>query len=88
MGHSRHQSGDEDGEDGERADVSDEEPEDTEDPGIAAEGASVGEFVIDIRLLESPADEEDCEQAAESHKDVGREIIKEVEDGVSGNLQV
>ena len=66
----RHQSGDEDGDDGERADESDEEPEDAEDLGIAAECAAIGEFIIYICLLESPADEEDGQEAAESHKDI------------------
>ena len=66
-----HQSRNEDGEDGDRADESDEEPEHAEELGVAAEGATVGEFIIDIGLLESPADKEDGEEAAEGHKYIG-----------------
>lgn len=66
------QSGNEDRYDGQRADVTDKEPEDTEKLCIAAEGASVGEFIINICLLEPPSDEEYGQQTAESHQYVGR----------------
>lgn len=66
------QSGNEDRYDGQRADVTDKEPEDTEKLCIAAEGSSVGEFIIDICLLESPADKEYGQETAESHQYVGR----------------
>ena len=58
------QSGNEDRYYGQRADVTDKEPEDTEKLCIAAEGASVGEFIIDIGLLEPPADEEDSKETS------------------------
>ena len=65
------QSGNEDRYDGQRADVTDKEPEDTEKLCIAAEGASVGEFIINICLLKSPADEEDSKETSEGHQYVG-----------------
>ena len=66
----RQKIGEEDGDDGERGYVADEEPEDTEELGIGAEGATVGEFVVDVCFLESPAYEEDCKETAEGHHDI------------------
>ena len=45
-----------------------------------AEGASVGEFIIDIGLLESPAYKEDGQKASEGHQDIGREIVEEIKE--------
>ena len=67
----RQQACDEDSEDSYRTDISDKEPEHAENLYVAAKGSSVGEFIIDIGLLESPADKQDSKKAAESHKDVG-----------------
>ena len=64
----RQKVGKEDGDDCERGYVADEEPEDTEYLHIGAEGSSVGEFVVDVCLLESPAHEEDCKETAEGHE--------------------
>ena len=66
----RQQIGKEDDDDGNRSDIADEEPEDAEDSGVCAESAAVGEFVIDVGLLEAPAYEEDCEKTAEGHQDI------------------
>ena len=71
-----------------RTDVTDEEPEDSEEPGIAAEGASVGEFIIYFRLLESPSHKEDCEEATERHEYVRRQVVKEVEQVAASYLYV
>lgn len=60
----------EDCDDGNRADVADQKPEDAEDLHIGAEGATVGELVVDVSLLETPAHKEDCKETAESHQDV------------------
>jgi hypothetical protein len=81
-------SGNKDSDDGERADESDEEPEHSEKLCIAAEGASVGKFIIDVGLLESPADEEDGQEASEGHQDIGREIVKEIKEIASIYLYV
>ena len=83
-----YQTADEDGYDGQRADIADQEPEDTEKLRIAAEGSAVGEFVIYVGLLETPADKEDGQKTAESHEDVGRKMIEEVEYGPAGYLEV
>ena len=64
------EAGDEDRSDGERADVADEEPQDAEKLGVTAEGATICELILDIGLLEAPADKEDCQKAAERHEDV------------------
>ena len=82
------ESGNKDGDNGERTDESDEEPEYAEKLCITAEGASIGKFIIDIGLLESPADEEDGQEASEGHQDIGREIVEEVEEIASAYLYV
>ena len=64
----RQQIGNEDGDDGKRGYEADEEPEDSEDLDVGAEGAAVGEFVVDVCFLESPAHEEDCKETAEGHE--------------------
>lgn len=66
----RQQIGKEDDDDSDRGYIADEEPKDTEYLSILAESAAVGEFVIDVCLLESPAYEEDCEKTAEGHQDI------------------
>lgn len=82
------QTADEDGNDANRADEADEEPEHAEDAGVGAEGSAVGEFVVYVGLLETPADKEDCQEAAEGHENVRRKIVEEVEDGSAGDLEV
>ena len=82
------ESGNKDRDDGERTDESDEEPEHSEKLSITAEGASIGEFIIDVGLLEPPADKEDGQEASERHQDIGREIIEEVEEIASAYLYV
>ena len=67
---SQYQIGDEDGDDGHRRHIADQEPQHAEDPDAGPEGAVVGEFVIDIRLLETPSHKDDSEEAAECHEDV------------------
>lgn len=59
--------------------IADEEPQDAEQLGVAADVTSVCKLVVDISLLEAPAYEEDGQEAAESHEDVRREIVKEIE---------
>lgn len=59
--------------------IADEEPQDAEELGISAELTSVGELVVNIGLLETPAHEEDGQKTAQSHEDVGREIVEEIE---------
>ena len=66
----RQQIGKEDDDDSDRGYIADQEPEDTEDSGVGAEGATVGEFVIDVSFLEAPADEEDRQETAKGHEDV------------------
>lgn len=83
-----YQAADEDGDDGQRAYESDEEPEHSEDTGIGAEGSTVCEFLVNICLLEAPADEEDCQEAAKGHEDVRRKIVEEVENRSAGDLEV
>ena len=61
---------DEDRDDCQRADIADEEPEDSEDSCVCREGASVGEFIVDIGLLEPPSDEEDSQKASKGHEDI------------------
>ena len=66
----RQQIGKEDDDDSDRGYIADQKPEDAEDLGVGAESAAVGEFVIDVGLLEAPAYEEDCEKTAEGHQDI------------------
>ena len=66
--------------------IADEEPQNAEQLGIAANLSSVGEFVVNIGLLETPAHEEDGQKTAQSHEDVGREIVEEIEKISSSDL--
>lgn len=66
--------------------IADEEPQNAEQLGIAADLSSVGEFVVNIGLLETPAHEEDGQKTAQSHEDVGREIVEEIEKISSSDL--
>ena len=61
---------DENRDDCQRADIADEEPEDSEDSCVCREGASVGEFIVDIGLLEPPSDEENSQKASKGHQDI------------------
>ena len=72
--------------DRQRTYIADKEPQNSEQLGIAAELASVGELVVNIGLLETPAHEEDGQKTAEGHEDVGREIVEEIEKISSSNL--
>ena len=64
------QSRNEDRNDGQRADVADKEPEDPEYLYVAADGFSVGELVVDIRLFQSPTYEQYGKKTSEGHEDV------------------
>ena len=66
----RQQIGKEDNDDSDRGYIADQKPEDAKDSGVSAESAAVGEFIVDVGLLEAPADEEDCEKTAEGHQDI------------------
>ena len=81
-------SGNKDRDDGERADESDEEPEHSEKFCIAAEGVSVGKFIIDVGLLESPAGKEDSQEASEGHQDIRSEVVEEIEYRAAEELDV
>lgn len=61
----------EDRNDCQRADIADQEPEDAEKLCVAADGSAVSELIIYIRLLESPAYEEDSKETSEGHEYVG-----------------
>ena len=66
----RQQIGKEDDDDSDRGYIADQKPEDAEDSGVGAESAAVGEFIVDVGLLETPAYEEDSEKTAEGHQDI------------------
>ena len=66
----RQQIGKEDDDDSDRGYIADQKPEDAEDSGVGGESAAVGEFIVDVGLLEAPAYEEDCEKTAEGHQDI------------------
>ena len=68
--------------------IADEEPQNAEQLDIAADLASVGELVVYIGLLETPAHEEDGQKTAQSHEDVGREIVEEIEKISSSDLYI
>ena len=69
----------EDRDDRNRSDVTDKEPKGSEYLHIGTESTSIGKFVVDICLLESPSYEKDCKKASEGHKDIRRKVVKEVE---------
>ena len=52
-----------------------------------AEGAAVGQFVKDIRSLHLPTNEEHYQQAADGHEVKGGDVVEEVKDGLSVNVQ-
>ena len=83
-----HYSQQEDRDDGHWADVADKEPEDAEDLYVGAKGTAVGEFFVDISLLKTPAHKEDCKETSEGHQNVRREIVEEIEDGISEDADI
>ena len=71
-----------------RSYITDKRPHYTENLSIPVDCSAIGEFVEHIRLLHLPAHEDYNHETADGHKEVGRKLVEEVEEGVSKDLHM